>query len=274
MIRFFLLLIAVVSGVTSIWMFSAWSPSPSQPETAPVVSETVQTAPQEKREETDKTEVLVAARQLPARHVLTEESIRWEAIETSRIPDDSYQRENISDSLEGVLGNVSINQLDEGEVLRRSRVQEGRAGNLSMSLEPGKRAISIIVSEEVMAGGFILPGDRVDLIHVQELPNNETRSQVLARNVDVIALDQNTSDMIDGASYISRTATLKVDANDVIPIAAAQSSGRLILALRSAADNNVPDPVAREPEEPAQPQQKSIRVIRDGQVETITVQQP
>lgn len=276
MIRLFLLLIAVASGVTAIWMFSVRPPPPGPVTSAPVTSDTTQTGSGTETitepNEIEKAEVLVAARPLPARQVLTGESVRWEAIEASRAPSDSYRRENISDTLEEVIGKVSINQLDEGEVLRQSRVQEGRPENLSMLLEPGKRAISIIVSEEVMAGGFILPNDHVDVVHVRELENNTTQSRVLARNVKVIALDQSTSEMIEESNYISRTATLKVDAEDVVPITAAQSSGRLILALRSAADDDEARPVLRQPGQPTEPQPKSIRVIRDGQVETITVQ--
>lgn len=269
MIRLLLLFIAVASGVTAIWMFSV------RPAPEPAPTEMIQTrsAPEiaEAPKAVEKIEVLVAARPLLTRQTLTEESVRWESIETSKLPNDSFKREDISDSFVEIIGKISVNQLDEGEILRRSRVREGRPENLSMLLEPGKRAVSIIVSEEVMAGGFILPNDHVDVIHVQDLANNTTQSRVLARNVEVIALDQNTSGMIDDSNYISRTATLKIDAEDVVPITAAQSSGRLILALRSAADDDETRPVSQAPEEPTAPQPRSIRVIRDGQVETITV---
>lgn len=280
MIRIFLLLIAVASGSTAIWMFAV-RPPPSEPvvTSAPVATKTEQTnnttEPVATSQTDEKVEVLVASQAFPASHVLTKESIQWEALNASEAPNDSFTRSEMSAGLNEIIGKVYLNPMDEGAVLRQSHVQGGvlkaRADNLSRLLEPGKRAISIVVSEEVMAGGFILPNDHVDVIHVQELENNTTRSRILARNVKVIALDQNTSEMIEGSNYISRTATLKVDAEDVIPITSAQSSGRLILALRSASDNDDSRPVSQKQNDAGASQPSAVRIIRNGQIETITV---
>ena len=141
--------------------------------------------------------------------------------------------------------------------------------NLSSIIEPGKRAISILVSEDVMAGGFILPGDRVDIYHVRQQGDQATQSRILAQNVRVIALDQNTSDMIEGTSYIGRTATLEVDAVDVASVSAAQSTGQLVLALRAITDEGE-GPSVSQPM--GAPQPRTVRIIRQGQIETLVVQ--
>lgn len=277
MIRLFLLVIAAASGITAIWMFAVRPPPPEPVVTsAPVATKTEQTTePAAPSQTAEKVEVLVASQAFPASHVLTRESVQWAALEVSQVPNDSFQRSEMSEGLNEIIEKVYLKPLDEGAVLKKSHVQGGvlkvRADNLSRLIEPGKRAISIVVSEEVMAGGFILPNDHVDVIHVQELENNTTQSQLLARNVKVIALDQNTSGMIEGSNYISRTATLKVDAEDVIPITSAQSSGRLILALRSASDDDDSRPVSQKPNDARTSQPKAVRVIRDGQIDTIMV---
>lgn len=280
MIRLFLLVIAALSGLASIWMF-ATRPEPASLQTPTVaevarssstVVETADPVAAAPSAEAAQFEVLVARRPLPARHVLTSDDIQWALVEAGTAPDDSYLRSEMADAAEEVVGQVSVNQLDAGEILRQSRVQQGRPENLSMLLQAGKRAVSIVVSEEVMAGGFILPGDHVDIFHVRPAANNTSLSRILARNVKVIALDQNTSGMIAEASYISRTATLEVDASDVAAIAAAQSTGRLILALRSVSESDETDTIPQSSQEPlSDSQPRAVRIIRNGEVETLMV---
>lgn len=271
MIRLLLLLIAIVSGITSVWMF-VMRPDPTPvvvgaPRGAEVTSGTSRAT--EGVTPVAQQEVLVAAKPLPARHILSEGDLNWMVFEGEDLPGDSFTRSENPSADSEVLGRLSVNQLDRGELVRPSRIQEIRMENLSSIIEPGKRAISILVSEDVMAGGFILPGDRVDIYHVRQQDDQTTHSRILAQNVRVIALDQNTSDMIEGTSYVGRTATLEIAAADVASVSAAQSTGQLVLALRAITDEGE-SPTGSLPR--GVPEPRTVRIIRQGEVETLLVQ--
>jgi pilus assembly protein CpaB len=139
------------------------------------------------------------------------------------------------------LGAVVRLPIQAGEpITQRKIVRAGESGYLAVVLAPGKRAASIPVSVDTGAGGFILPGDRVDVILTRKLetgkPNMLFVSQTILRNMKVLAIDQTTQADKDAAAVIGATATLEVDSNEAETLAAAKAAGTLSFALRSYAD--------------------------------------
>ena len=66
---------------------------------------------------------------------------------------------------EQVVGAVVRERILAGEPIVASKlVRAGQSGFLAVVLAPGMRAMSLPVTQETGAGGFILPGDRVDVI--------------------------------------------------------------------------------------------------------------
>ena len=107
----------------------------------------------------------------------------------------------------------------------------GRA-TLSALVKEGMRAVTISVNDTSGVAGFVLPGDRVDVLYTR--PQADSPSiDVLFQNVKVLAVNQNvdekTSNPIDG-----RTTTLELTPLDAQKLALAQSTGGLIFTLRSA----------------------------------------
>jgi pilus assembly protein CpaB len=112
-------------------------------------------------------------------------------------------------------------------------------------LPPGKRAVAVRVSAESAAGGFILPNDRVDVLHIVEVGEQKERvSQAILRNVVVLAIDQVVDDNSKDnkgnakAAVVGKTATLELDKFQTEILTAAQAKGTISLALRSAADKS------------------------------------
>jgi pilus assembly protein CpaB len=141
------------------------------------------------------------------------------------------------------LGAVVRTPIREGEpITLRKVVRAGESGYLAVVLGPGKRAASIPVSVDTGAGGFILPGDRVDVILTRKLetgkPNALIVSRTILRNMKVLAIDQTTQTDKDAAAVIGATATLEVASDEAETLAAAKAAGTLSLALRSYADAN------------------------------------
>ena len=177
------------------------------------------------------------------------------------------------------VGSVVREPILAGEpIVSRKIVRAGDSGYMAAYLEPGMRAMAIRVTVETAAGGFILPGDRVDVLltretnlsnmGAQEGDRSKFASSTVMQNIKVLAIDQSTRAGDDEQAVVGATATLEVGPRDAEALALAKSEGELSLVLRSYADTGGPSgriaPVAR--------QSSAIRVYRGGAAEVVVVQ--
>lgn len=176
------------------------------------------------------------------------------------------------------VGSVVREPILAGEpIVPRKIVRAGDSGYLAAYLEPGMRAMAIRVSVETAAGGFILPGDRVDVLLTRQTTlgnlagaNQDSKftSSTVMRNVKVLAIDQTTRAAEDEQAVVGATATLEMGPADAEALALAKSEGDLSLVLRSYADTNGPSGRVAQP-----PRQNAVvRVYRGGEAETVVVQ--
>jgi pilus assembly protein CpaB len=112
---------------------------------------------------------------------------------------------------------------------------------MAITLNPGMRAMSVPLTAESAAGGFILPGDHVDVVESRQLegPAQGGGKHVIAstvmKNVKVLAIDQNLV-APKGSSVVGATATLELNQQQAEVIVQAKAQGELTLVLRSYAD--------------------------------------
>ncbi|SPU55468.1 Flp pilus assembly protein CpaB [Brevundimonas vesicularis] len=178
------------------------------------------------------------------------------------------------------IGSVVREPILAGEpIVSRKIVRAGDSGYLAAYLEPGMRAMAIAVTVESAAGGFILPGDRVDVVLTAETSRNgavegATRSKfasgVVLQNIKVLAIDQATRVGDDAQAVVGATATLEVRPQDSVLLAQAKSEGELSLSLRSYADTAGPSGATRRPVA-AVSQPKAVRIYRGGAPEVVAV---
>lgn len=178
------------------------------------------------------------------------------------------------------VGSVVREPILAGEpIVMRKIVRAGDSGYMAAYLEPGMRAMAIRVTVETAAGGFILPGDRVDVVLTREtnLSNvgategerSKFTSATVMQNIKVLAIDQSTRAGDDEQAVIGATATLEVGPRDAETLALAKSEGELSLVLRSYADTGGPSGAVA----PARRMQSSaVRVYRGGAPEVVVVQ--
>ena len=147
------------------------------------------------------------------------------------------------------VGAVVRESILQGEpIVAHKVIRAGDSGYLAAFLEPGMKAMAIEVSVVQAAGGFILPGDRVDVILSREVKDkasdgSETTRNVVTtvmRNIGVLALDQSARPPEEGMAVIAATATLAVTGPDAEVLALARAEGELSLVLRSYADTSAP----------------------------------
>lgn len=177
------------------------------------------------------------------------------------------------------VGAVVREQIRSGQpILARQIVRAGDSGYLAAFLEPGMRAMAIRVTVETAAGGFILPGDRVDVLLTRETTLSNMGAQAedrsrftsatVMQNVKVLAIDQTTRAGEDETSVVGATATLELGPRDAEALALAKSEGELSLVLRSYADTAGPSGRTAQPNR----QSSAIRVFRGGPPEVVVVQ--
>lgn len=152
---------------------------------------------------------------------------------------------NADGAAQDFLGAIVRQPILQGEPLIRAKVVKGTdAGAMAVSLGPGMRAMSVPLTAESAAGGFILPGDHVDVVQSRKVdgPNGQQKfaSGAVLRNVKVLAVDQQTKPGAKSTNQIGQTATLEVTAEQAELLALSKSQGDLTLILRSYADTAGP----------------------------------
>ena len=155
---------------------------------------------------------------------------------------------NSPTAMDAFVGAIVRDPILSGEPIQaRKVVRAGESGFLAAFLDPGMRAMSVPVSADTAAGGFILPGDRVDVLLTREVEARvgeetvrRTVTATVLQNLRVLAIDQATQAPTEEKSVVGNTATLEVNSRDAETLALARAEGDLTIVLRSYADAGGP----------------------------------
>lgn len=199
------------------------------------------------------TKILVAKKRLPVGTILNQEHLRWQTWPENAL-NEAYFKDERKDT-KTVEGRVVRSPLSAGEPVTKSAlVQQGERGFLAAVLTPGMRAVTVKLSAVAGIGGFVFPGDRVDVIltHTIEVSRREryTAAETVFQNVRVLAVDQRS---VQGEKIqVAKTATIEVTPKMAEKVAMLGRIGDLSLSLRSlaAADDNT---LSADPDSPPIP---------------------
>jgi pilus assembly protein CpaB len=194
--------------------------------------------------------VITAARVIHAGSLLRPEDLASKEIPSADVgPDVTLDTPQARRDLAGAMVRRGFSA---GEMVHAADVMHpGDHGFLAAVLQPGMRALTVGVDAITGTAGLIWPGDRVDLILTQVLPDNaaapghRVAAETVLTDVRVIAIDQQ---LVQGASPGSteqpaRTVTLEVNSQQAERVSVATRLGRLSLAVRSAdTAHQLPDP--------------------------------
>lgn len=216
-----------------------------------------QTAPQAIR--IAAADVLVAAQSLPAGTILKVGDVRWQRWPDDGIDANFLQRDKGATPQQDAAGRVVLRGIAAGEPITASRlIKAGEAGFLAAALAPGMRAVSVKIDAVSGNSGFIVPGDRVDVLLAERFPiiyannhndgesthtrpSHKTVNSIVLSDVRVLAIDQEMRDL-DNKPKTGQTATLEVELAQAQKLALAPQMGSLSLALRSLARPETPEP--------------------------------
>ena len=183
------------------------------------------------------TSVLVAASELTPGTQLTPASLRWQDWPKSSV-DPTFITQDASPSIAKIeQGAVVRAPMMPGEPVTSTKIVHGDAvGYLAAKLMTGMRAVSISISVDTGAGGFILPNDHVDVLSTQQLTDaHKYRTTTILKDVRVLAVDQ-TYESKDSKTVVGRTATLELTPTQAELVERTKSAGTLSLSLRGLGD--------------------------------------
>ena len=189
--------------------------------------------------------VLVATGEIPFGARLNETHLRWQDWPEETVTSDYIvQSAGNEQAIEQLTGSVARSVIFESEpISTRKIVRPGEAGLMASLLTPGMRAVTTRISVDTAAGGFIQPGDRVDIIlttSVQsQLPtqggnrNTTFSSTTIFENVKILAIDQVLSNGPEsGPAIMGSTATFEMTQGDAELLQQSVAQGDLTLTLR------------------------------------------
>jgi pilus assembly protein CpaB len=130
---------------------------------------------------------------------------------------------------------LALRAMAPNEPVLASRVSgPGGRVTLSAALADGMRAVSLRSNDIAGVAGFVLPGDRVDILLTRGAEGS-TVTQALAENVKVLGIDQSDNDEADKPA-VARAVTVEVTPEQAQAISLAQAVGSVSLSLRHVAD--------------------------------------
>lgn len=249
---FIMISLSVLMGLTAAWMAGNWIQGANEahePEMATVVAADI---------------AIPFGTKIAKRHVKT---VRMPA---EFVPPGSFS------SVDDVLNEVTVQPIVAGEILMRERFVDNNDGStLAALVAEKKRAVTVRVDDVIGVAGFLLPGNRVDVLASRRQQNRRATAETILRDVKVLAVDQ-TAATEKNDPVIVRAVTLEVTPAQAETLVKAKEEGSIQLTLRNPLDDE-PVVVEAEPEPPkpaprrvTRPRRRtiSVTVIRGTNVTT------
>lgn len=187
--------------------------------------------------------IVVAAQPMRFGKVIEPQSLKTLEWPAEHIPEGAFVKvEDLLDA-EGKPRYV-MSSFEENEPIIASKITgAGQRATLSAVLSEGMKAVSIRVNDVLGVAGFVLPGDRVDIMLTHNrVTSTQRRGQVqtdvLLQGVRVLAVDQSADDRTDKPSVV-KTVTFEVSTREAQKLTLATNIGTLSLALRNIASASV-----------------------------------
>jgi pilus assembly protein CpaB len=111
----------------------------------------------------------------------------------------------------------------------------GQRATLSALVRDGMKAVTIRVNDVEGVGGFVLPGDRVDIVLTRQVDKTSASNDIVLQNARVLAIDQVADERADKPT-VAKAVTLEVDMVGAQKLSLASSVGTLSLMLRKAGE--------------------------------------
>lgn len=173
--------------------------------------------------------VVAAAAALKFGDRLAAENLKLVEWPAGAVPEGTFKS---MDDLLGPQPRVALQAIQTNELILAPKVTgPGQRASLSAVISTGMRAMTIRVNDVLGVAGFVLPGDRVDIMLTREVTQDQPITNVLLQNVKVLGIDQR-SDQQKSDPDVVKAVTIEVTTEQAQKIVLAATVGKLSLALR------------------------------------------
>ncbi len=217
--------VAAVFGLLAVYVAQSWLNAQSEAR--------LRTLEAHKVKPTATMTLVVASRQLRFGNELSASVLREMPWPADAIPQGGFKsiKDLLAHGKRVVLTAIEANE----PVLATKITGPGERATLSSMLTEGFKAMTIRVNDVDGVAGFVLPGDRVDVMLSRQIDKGAAINDVVLKNVKVLAIDQLADERADKPS-VAKAVTLEVDIAGAQKLALASQIGTLALALRKAGD--------------------------------------
>lgn len=259
----FLVFVSLVMGIAAAWAANNWVQSRLGPSGHEAV-------------ETDT--VIAAAMDIPYGTEIEARHVKVMTLPRGTAPENAIRE---TAQIEGMVATADVLR---GEILMKDRFAEhGTGSTLAALIEKGMRAVTVRVDDVVGVAGFLLPGNRVDVLASRmDSRTRRANTETILKNLKVLAVDQ-TAQTERNDPVVVRAVTLEMTPVQSEKLVKAKAEGTIQLALRNPlaeeqeeevaveeppAPKPAPKPVVRRAPVRRSPPSTTITVIRGTTVDT------
>ena len=225
-----LVMLSLVMGIGAAWVANQW-----------VASQV------DASEAEEGTHVVAAAMEIPYGTKVEERHLKFVEIPEGVAPTGFFTAK------EDVEGRVSKVGIARGEILIAERFAAHESGStLAALVSSNMRALTVRVNDVIGVAGFLLPGNRVDVLSSRKTTDRRAVTDTILRNIKVLAVDQ-TASTEKNEPVIVRAVTLEMTPDQAEVLVKARTEGEIQLTLRNpleAEPEPVPEPVVEKPVQP------------------------
>jgi pilus assembly protein CpaB len=176
--------------------------------------------------------IVVASKDLTFGETLKPENMKVVKYPKDTVPKGAYS------TMDSLLGQTTKVFLMENEPVLSSKLSS-IGGGLSLLISPTMRATSIQVDKVSGVSGFVLPGDKVDVIATVNRygGSDQSVSTTILQKIDVLAAGEKTQQKSDKVITV-QSVTLLVDPAGAQTLALATQEGKITLVLRNPNDTD------------------------------------
>jgi len=215
---------AVLFGLLAVFLAQAWLNNQAE--------QRMRSLQAQKQPEPAQRTVVVANRPLRFGDVLNALSLREMPWLENSLPAGAFAKITELTAAKRIV----LTPIDANEAILASKITgPGQRATLSAMLQDGMKAATIRVNDVEGVAGFVLPGDRVDVVLTRPGDQNVALSDVVLQNARVLAVDQLADERAEKPSVV-KAVTLEVDVIGGEKLALASLVGTLSLMLRKAGE--------------------------------------
>ena len=213
-----LFVIAISLGLGATWYANQWLIN-SAP--APVAGTNLRTTP-----------VIVAALDIPFG-----QKIEASHLKVLNWPEE-IMPEGVFNEQTAIIGKIANTKIMQNELVIDSRIVDQVSGSvLAAIVSPKKRAVTVRVNDVLGVAGFLLPGNRVDILATRQEDNQRPQTETILEDIKVLAVDQ-TANTEEDKPIVVRTVTVEADPKEAERLVLASEEGSVQLVLRNPTDDS------------------------------------